>query len=51
MSKQTKRRPCMLFGYAVGESRHTSGWPNRLEKFCGKTGRSQTVSFTFLTIN
>lgn len=23
----------MLFGYTIGESRHTKGWPNRLQKF------------------
>ena len=29
-----RHAPCMLLGYTVGESRHTSGCPKRLEKFC-----------------
>lgn len=40
----------MLFGYTVGESRQTSGWPNRLEKFCRKTGRSQQARVTWKII-
>lgn len=26
--------PCKAFGYAVGESKQTSGCPNRFVKFC-----------------